>query len=129
MQSHDRKTESIQSQTWQRETSEPDPSPSERFSQGWDRAAITSLWGSLSRGITGENWSSAFTSVAQLLVYQSSISGGIVAQLISDVQDRLGKAEECVAWYQREIVECQNQLERLQAIADSIIITSEELEE
>jgi hypothetical protein len=42
--------------------------------------------------------------------------GGILAQLIQDAEVQLGKAQECVEWYQREVAELQTRLENLKRL-------------
>ncbi len=41
------------------------------------------------------------------------VTGGILAQLIEEVRNQLGKAEECIAWYEREKEEYQQKLQTL----------------
>jgi len=42
-----------------------------------------------------------------------TVNGGIIAQLITDAEARLGEAQECVEWYLREIRKCEQRLEQL----------------
>lgn len=41
------------------------------------------------------------------------VAGGILAQLISQVEDQLSEAEECIAWYERAKEKHQRQLSNL----------------
>jgi hypothetical protein len=118
--SHDRETEPLQSEALEGGQTEFDSGEGIGFSQVWDREAIACAWRDLSRGAAGEDWTRTVGSVALLLGYQQSVVGGIVTQLISEVQDRLGKSEECIEWYQREVEEYRVQLARLQALQSAI---------
>jgi hypothetical protein len=52
-----------------------------------------------------------------------ALVGGILAQLIQDAEDRLGEAEECITWYQREK---QKQVRRLATYRDLVKLSEEE---
>jgi hypothetical protein len=52
-----------------------------------------------------------------------TLVGGILAQLIQDAEDRLGEAEECIAWYQREK---QKQVRRLETYRDLVKLSEDE---
>lgn len=44
------------------------------------------------------------------------VTGGIIAQLIAQVEDQLGEAVECVQWYERSVEKYQRQLENLKQL-------------
>lgn len=61
----------------------------------------------------------------------AAVTGGIVAQLIRDAEDRLTKAKECIDWYEREKGEEEKRLEdlrSLQALAQELESESNEPE-
>lgn len=47
---------------------------------------------------------------------RNTLSGGILDQLIEDASKQLAKARECVVWYQSEIEEYKQKLQRLEEL-------------
>lgn len=92
----------------------------QRFGEGWDSAGVTELWRDLLGRTPGEDWDRAISSLTQLVGYYGELIGGILTQLIADAEDRLGKSEECVEWYQREAEECRHRISQLRSLAESL---------
>lgn len=46
----------------------------------------------------------------------SLLTGGIISQLITDAEDRLGQSQECIEWYEREKEENIKRLENLKKL-------------
>lgn len=121
---NDRETESVQGSSFEGGQAEFIAGTGIGFGQEWDRQAFACAWRDLSRGAAGEDWTRAIGSITLILGFQQSVVGGIVAQLISEVLDRLGRSQACIEWYQREVVEFEEQLARLQAIQSAIAATA-----
>jgi len=49
-------------------------------------------------------------------IASNPVTGGIIAQLIAQVEDQLGEAVECVEWYQRSVEKYQRQLDNLKQL-------------
>ncbi|MBW4523481.1 MAG: hypothetical protein KME16_28070 [Scytolyngbya sp. HA4215-MV1] len=63
-------------------------------------------------GIDHDDWTQANPDI------QSLVTGGILAQLIEEVKDQLGDAEQCIEWYQREKERAEKKLETLEQLAE-----------
>jgi hypothetical protein len=48
------------------------------------------------------------------------ITGGIIAQLIADAEDRLGEMEECVVWYRKEVAKAQKRIAELKELQQQL---------
>lgn len=81
--------------------------PSDTYSEG-GAGAVGGESEYLSGGIAGTS--------GEGTSQRPSLLGGILAQLIDDAEDRLGKAQECIGWYQREVEELQARLEKLKRL-------------
>jgi hypothetical protein len=51
----------------------------------------------------------------------NGITGGILARMISDKQDRIREAEECIEWYERERQKRSGELMELQQLVESLL--------
>lgn len=65
--------------------------------------------GSVSGGVDGASRTQTATG--------SAITGGIIAQLINDAENQLGKTRACIEWYQEEEQERLERLENLKRLA------------
>lgn len=54
------------------------------------------------------------------------IAGGIIAQLIAQVEDQLSTAQECITWYEREVEKYTRQLENLKQLQELAATPPEE---
>jgi len=45
-----------------------------------------------------------------------SLNGGILRQLIETERERLGEAQECIEWYEKQVEKCQKRLAELAAL-------------
>lgn len=90
-------------------------------------SATSSRDGSVDLGAGGEAWSWANLSI--------TLAGGIISQLIEEVEDQLGgveyqlnNAQECIEWYERERSEYQQRLAKLQRRLESLKALESQLE-
>jgi hypothetical protein len=91
--------------------------------------SFAEAWGNFARGTAGKDWQTALTSLGILFRSQHQLIGGILAQLIVEVKDRLGKSEECIVWYQKEVEEYSAHLARLEALMEQFQIDVEDQDE
>lgn len=47
-----------------------------------------------------------------------SLAGGIIGQLISDTEDRIAEAQECIDWYTREVEKNERRLANLRQLEE-----------
>lgn len=48
------------------------------------------------------------------------ITGGILSQLINQTKSQLAKARDCIAWYEQEVKEFQDQLNQLEHLQQQL---------
>lgn len=53
---------------------------------------------------------------ASLITLQFAIVGGILTQLIDEEKSQLGKHQECIEWYGREVERSQSRIEALEKL-------------
>ncbi len=87
---------------------------------------VAEAWGDFSRRAIGTDWQTAVISLGILVRTEHQLIGGILAQLILEVKDRLGKSEECIVWYQKEVEEYSAQLARLEELMQQFQIEDDD---
>jgi hypothetical protein len=56
----------------------------------------------------------------------AKLLGGILTRLIAEKQSRIREVQECLEWYQRELVQREEELQELQHLADQMFASGSE---